>query len=112
MSELDILLNYLFKVNLILIFLDYHLLITIFLIFMDDFAFNNFPLQIVRIGFIIIIIVNKVIFDLISNWFRRENFRAVVLNCVDPQVIVDVLLLCELELDIGLLLVIEVIKII
>lgn len=104
MSELDIFFDYLLEINRILIFLDNYLLVTVRLIFMNDFTMNNFPLQVIRVR--LIIIVYKVIFDFMWNHFRKENLWAIVLYGVDPRVIVYVLLLCELELGLGLLLLI------
>ena len=104
MSELDIFFDYLLEINRVLIFLDNSLLVTVRLIFMNDFTMNNFPLQVIRVR--LIIIVYKVIFDFMWNHFKKENLWAIVLYGVDPRVIVYVLLLCELELGLGLLLLI------
>ena len=71
MSELDIFLDYLLEINRIFVFVDNYWLITVRLIFMNDFTMNNFPLQVIRVR--LIIIVYKVIFDLMWNDFRKEN---------------------------------------
>lgn len=71
MSELDIFFDYLLEINRVLIFLDNYLLVTVRLIFMNDFTMNNFPLQVIRVR--LIIIVYKVIFDFMWNHFRKEN---------------------------------------
>jgi hypothetical protein len=109
MSELDIFLHHLSQVNAtlpLLFFFDFR---TSLFIFFINIAIDNFSLHVIRIR---LVLINEVVLHLLHDYLWGHDFRAVVFDSVDPGVVVDVFLLCELELWARFFLFLHVIKIV